>query len=52
MSDLQDFFTHYHLKLGKEALWKIVDQALPALKLQIDAELALEERNTEHSRSV
>ncbi len=52
MSDLQVFFTHYYLKLDKDALWEIVKQALPALKLQIDAELALEERNTEHSRSV
>ena len=52
MSELQHFFTHYYLALDKDALWKIVEQTLPALKLQIDAELALEERNTEQSKTV
>ncbi len=52
MSTLQDFFTHYYLELDKDALWKIVEQTLPALKLQIDTELVLEERNTEHNKSV
>ncbi len=52
MSNFQLFLTHYYLELDKDVLWRIVEHDLPALKIQIDAELVFEERTTEHSKSV
>ncbi len=52
MSDFQHFLTHYYLELDKDVLWHIVKHDLPTLKVQIDEELVLGERTTEHSKSV
>ncbi len=52
MSDFQNFLKHYYLKLDKDALWHLVKHNLPALKLQIDKELATREKIVEYSKSL
>lgn len=52
MIDFRNFLTHYYLGIDRDALWKIASHDLPVLKAQIDAELAGEERITEHAQSI
>jgi predicted nucleotidyltransferase/uncharacterized protein with HEPN domain len=52
MIGFRDFLTHYYVEMDRDAVWKLVSHDLPALKAQIDAELAEEERVTEHSKSI
>jgi uncharacterized protein with HEPN domain len=49
--NFRNFLTHYSMEMDRDAVWKIVAHDLPALKSQIDTELAEEERITEHGIS-
>ncbi len=52
MSDFQNFLKHYYLAIDKDTLWHLVEHDLPALKAQLDEELATREKAIEDSKNV